>query len=73
MSFGVDYDFIEIGTSDFDTLIQSCPHKDRGLCVEPLSFYLDRLPNKPNVRKVHAAISDKDGEIEIFFLPPETT
>lgn len=63
------YDFIEIGTSDFDTLIQDSCGKI-GLTIEPLSFYLNNLPNNPTVIKVNCAITDYDGEIEIFYISP---
>ena len=48
----MNYDFIEVGTSDFDTLIQDATDNCIGLCIEPIKFYLDRLPNKPNVKKI---------------------
>jgi len=51
------FDFVEIGTSDFDTEIQQSVAGERGLSVEPLQFYLDRLPDKRGVTKVCAAIS----------------
>ena len=35
------YDFIEIGTSDFGTLIQSSTN-EIGISIEPLKIYLDR-------------------------------
>jgi autotransporter strand-loop-strand O-heptosyltransferase len=62
------YDFIEIGTSDFDTLIQSCSQDAIGLSIEPLKFYLDKLANKDNVKKMQVAISDEDGEIDIYYI-----
>lgn len=65
----IDYDFIEIGTSNFDTLIGSCSEKSVGLSIEPIKTYLDSLPNKSNVTKVCAAISDSDGEIDIYNIP----
>jgi len=65
------YDFIEIGTSDFDTIIESTDDNKIGLTIEPLRFYLDRLPNKKNVKKLQIAISDTDGEIEIYHIPEE--
>ena len=36
------YDFIEIGTSDFDTLIESSDDNVVGLSIEPIKYYLDR-------------------------------
>jgi autotransporter strand-loop-strand O-heptosyltransferase len=65
------YDFIEIGTSDFDTIIETSDDKTVGLSIEPIRYYLDRLPNKENVKKIEAAISDNDGFIEIYYIPDE--
>lgn len=64
------YDFIEIGTSDFDTLIQQWPNKV-GLSIEPIKYYLDALPNNPLVTKVNAAVSDKCGTITIYSVNPK--
>ena len=52
-------DYIEIGTSDFDTLVQNTDLT--GLSIDPLKIYLDALPNKVNNIKINAAISDFDG------------
>jgi autotransporter strand-loop-strand O-heptosyltransferase len=68
----IDYDFIEIGTSNFHALSIDCSDDSVGLSIEPLQIYLDGLPNKPNVTKVPVAISDQDGEIEIYHIPLPT-
>jgi len=65
---GIDYDFIEIGTSDFQTLIEEASDEAIGLSVEPISYYLNKLPNPKNVTKVNAALSDKDGELNIYYI-----
>ncbi len=65
------YDFIEIGTCDFETEIQN--HNGRqGISVEPIKHYLDNLPDVPNVIKVNAAISNYDGSVPIYLpkFPP---
>lgn len=54
------YSFIEIGTSCFETLIEEAGDDTVGLSIEPLKFYLDRLPNKPRVQKLNIAISPTD-------------
>lgn len=64
------YDFVEIGTSDFDTLLQSTDSKI-GISVEPLKIYLDKLPDKKNITKLNCAISDKDDIVDIFWIEPE--
>lgn len=54
------YDFIEIGTADFDTLIETADNTVRGLTIEPLNYYLKRLPCRKNIIKINAAISNYD-------------
>jgi FkbM family methyltransferase len=63
------YDFIEIGTSDFETLIEVSEGKI-GLTIEPLSFYLNNLPNNPTVIKVNCAITNYDGQIKMYYINP---
>jgi hypothetical protein len=63
------YDFIEIGTSDFNTLIQKASPSTVGLSVEPLKDYLDRLPTKPHVQKVNSAVSKRSGSIDLYYVP----
>jgi FkbM family methyltransferase len=62
-------DYLEIGTSDFDTLVQELDTV--GISVEPIKYYLDRLPNKENNTKVNCAISadNKEGEIDVYYIP----
>jgi hypothetical protein len=61
------YDFIEIGTADFDTEIQN--HEGRkGISVDIIQEYLDNLPNIKNVTKVCCGISNKCGEV-IAYVP----
>jgi hypothetical protein len=68
----LDLDFIEIGTSDFNTLIEKADDSTYGISIEPLKFYLDNLPNKKNVIKINCAISDTTEAKEgyIFYLLP---
>lgn len=42
----VDLDFIEIGTSDFDTLIESSNDNTHGISIDPVNIYLNKLPTK---------------------------
>jgi len=67
----MNFDFIEIGTSDFDTLIEKCNNNEVGLCVEPLNEYLRRLPDKPKVIKANYALSDNSGNAKIFYVKPQ--
>lgn len=63
------FDFIEIGTSDFNTLPQT--NNGKGISIEPIKYYLDRLPNKLNVIKVNAAVSDYVGTCKIYYVKPK--
>lgn len=64
------YDFIEIGTSDFDTLIGSTTGKI-GISIEPLKFYLDNLPDNDLVIKLNCAITDFDGLTDVYWIDPK--
>jgi hypothetical protein len=64
------YDFIEIGTSDFDTLLEY-NQGEIGISIEPLKFYLDNLPDKDNVIKLNCAISDKNDVVDVYWIDPK--
>ena len=61
------YDFVEIGTCDFNTFLQR-ENPGIGISIEPMKRYFDRLPKVEGVTKLNVAISDKDGYDEINFL-----
>lgn len=74
VSTGLDLDFVEIGTSNFETLIQLASDESKGLSVEGLKMYQDQLPDKPHVQKVNAAISNpQDGvsTIKFYYIHPD--
>ena len=70
----MNYDFIEVGTSDFETHIQNARDETVGLSIEPIQYYLDRLPNKENVEKLNCAVSfdGKPGRDKVYYIPHET-
>lgn len=59
---------IEIGTSDFDTLISTS--KGRGISVEPIPGYFNNLPDKKDWYKLNVAISDKNGWLDMWYVDP---
>ena len=67
----MNYDFIEIVTSDFDTLIQTATNDTVGLSIDPIQFYLNRLPEKQLVKKVNCAVSfdGKRGKDKVYYIP----
>lgn len=64
------YDFVEIGTCDYHTLLEGCSATEIGLSVEPIKIYLDRLPNKSNVTKVNLAVSSEDKMVDLYWVEP---
>lgn len=64
------WDFIEIGTSDFNTEIEKKDNK-KGLSIEALKYYLDKLPDKEGCIKVNNAVSNYDGIITIYYVPED--
>lgn len=65
-------DFLEVGSSDFNTMMESCKDSEIGMVIEPIKVYLDNLPNKKNVIKVNAALLFGDSEpVPIYYIKPE--
>jgi hypothetical protein len=62
-------DYIEIGTSDFETMVGDSD--GWGISIEPLSFYLDKLPIKEKNIKLNVAISSERGEEYVYFINPD--
>ena len=68
------YDFIEIGTSNFDTLIQTIDDPVVGISIEPIRYYLDQLPNRAGVTKICVAVSrdNTSGHLGVYYVPERT-
>lgn len=66
-------DFIEIGTSSFNTLLQESKNGETGLSIEPVSYHLNKLPNKDGIRKLNCAItSSREVEfVNVYYIPEE--
>ena len=65
------YDFIEIGTSDFNTEIEKKDNKV-GISIEPIKYYLDKIPSKQNCIKQNLGISNYNGKCVVNYLSEET-
>jgi len=65
------YDFVEIGTSNFNTLIETATDTTVGLSIEPIQYYLDCLPNPLNVKKLNCAVSRTNQEemLCVYYVP----
>lgn len=63
--------FLEVGTSDFKTMIQTAPDDWSGISMEPLKFYLDSLPDRPLVTKLAAAlVAEPTPYIDMYYIEP---
>jgi hypothetical protein len=67
------FNFIEIGTSDFDTCIHGADDETVGLSIEPVKKYFNNLPNKKNVIKLNAVILDGTVTSAKIYYLNETT
>ena len=68
-------EFLEIGTSNFNTLVGSS-YPGPGKSVEALKFYQDDLPDRSGVEKVNAAVVSERGllttkNITFYFVHPK--
>ena len=67
----MNYDYVDIGTCDFE-VADGVFSKDKNyLLVEPMEEYLNRLPSGENIQKENSACSNKDGSMDIFYVPEE--
>lgn len=64
----MNFQYIDIGTSDFSTSIPLLKPGEMGLYVEPIFHYLANLPNLPGVVKAPFAISDKCGYGTMYYV-----
>ncbi len=69
----MNFDFVEIGTGPYHSLISTCADSEKGLSVEPLREYLDCWADRDNVLKIEAAVvadADQNPEksAEIFYV-----
>lgn len=67
------FHYLEIGTSDFDTLLSRHVWRPdvRGISIEPLRTYFDKLPSGTNKLLLNIAISDHDGYETLYFVRPD--
>jgi FkbM family methyltransferase len=65
------YDYVDIGTSYFDTSADIMKEGERVLLIEPIKEYLDRIPNKKGVEKYCVAISDYRGTGLMYYVDEE--
>ena len=65
----LDFDFIEIGTADFDTEIQKAQEHTRGISIEPLHSRLEALPKPQLCHKICAAVGSKRGYAYLYYVP----
>ena len=73
LSSSQDLDFIEIGTSDFESVSQSAPSTAKGLAVEAMPVYLKRLQVQAQVAKLNAAVVGKGSmpdHVNMFYVDP---
>ena len=63
--------FIEIGSSDFDTLLSLSKRGWSGIIVEPVYELLKNLEPNDNVTLENCAISDYNGKIDLQYYDPK--
>jgi len=67
----VIYNYVDIGTCDFEVADGVFSSDKNYLLVEPMSEYLDRLPSGDNIKKENSACSNRDGLMDIFYVPED--
>lgn len=67
----IDYDFIEIGTSNFDTLIECADDNTKGISVDAVKYYIDNLPDRLNCKKINVGISNINSILDVYYIPED--
>tara|TARA_Y100000389_G_C17458774_1_gene520087 strand:- start:2100 stop:3434 length:1335 start_codon:yes stop_codon:yes gene_type:complete len=67
----VNYNFIEIGTSNFETLIEKATNDTIGISVEAVKYYINQLPEKKKVKKINMGISNKNTILDVYYIPEQ--
>jgi len=65
----IDYNFIEITTSNYNTLIEKADNNTKGLFVNAVKCYIDKFPEKSNIKKINIGISDKNTNLDMYYIP----
>ncbi|MCX8008082.1 MAG: FkbM family methyltransferase [Patescibacteria group bacterium] len=65
------YNYVDIGTSDFNTSFDYLKDDELAILVEPIIYYLNKFPDKPNVFKCPFAIGEYDGITKIYYVKEE--
>ena len=66
------YDYVDIGSCDFDTAYDVAQPGERVLLVEPVQYYLDRIPDREGQVKANLAVSSTTGQFPVYHLPDVT-
>ena len=63
--------FVEIGSCDFDTCEELILNNWKGIVVEPVKYYFDKLKKYDNIIYENIAISDSKKTLNIHYIDPD--
>lgn len=66
------FDYVDIGTCDYNVSSEAALEGENSLLVEPIKYYLDRIPDRPKQKKVNLAVSNICGHLPVYFVPDVT-
>jgi FkbM family methyltransferase len=67
----IAYDHVDIGTSDFNIGDGYIDLDKKYLLIEPISIYLNNIPDFKNITKLNMAVSDNNEPLKIYYVRPE--
>ena len=63
--------FVEVGSCDFDTCEQLIKNGWKGLVIEPVKVYFDKLPKYDSIIYENIAIDSSNGHSIIHYIDPK--
>ena len=63
--------FVEVGSCDFDTCEQLIKNGWKGLVIEPVKVYFDKLPKYDSIIYENIAIDSNNGQSVIHYIDPQ--
>lgn len=69
----MNYNFVELGSSEYNTLSKETPELVRGILINPIPEILNNIADKPNVIKIAKSVARMPNQTQedVWFIPKQ--